>query len=165
MGREFETPAIFSITNPNKGWVFKELETLRVEWVKWLETAQNMDESPDYDPQTCTEAIKDGFTNRRKHDTLRDKTLVFIGNNFSGYDFLFANWPDSPHEDNTSRLAVIIPGWVHRLDTLSSCIEYARVPDGYWKSKGKQLVDEIVKATPDKATDIAASYLKNPTSD
>jgi len=165
MQSEFAARAILSITNPNKGWVVKELDRLRQEWAEWLEAAQNMGDSPDYDPQTCTEAIKDGFTNRRNHDTLREKTLVFIGNNFSGYDFLFENWPNHPHEDNTSRLAIIIPGWIHRLDTLNSCIEYARVPDGFWTSKGKQLVDEIVKAAPDKAVDIAVSYLKNPTSD
>ena len=165
MGRKFEARAIFSITNPNKGWVVQELDKLRNEWVEWLEVAQNLEDSPDYGPQTCTEAIKDGFTNRRKHDVLREKTLVFIGNNFSEYGFLFENWPPYPHEDNTSRLANIIPGWLHRLETLSSSIEYARVPDNFWKAKGKQLVDEIVKAAPDKAAEIAASYLKNPTSE
>jgi hypothetical protein len=41
-------------------------------------------------------------------------------------------------------------------------MSYARVTDGYWKSKGKELVDKVVETTPDKAVDIAASYLKNP---
>lgn len=165
MRKKFEPRAIFSITNPNKGWVVQELDKLRNEWAEWLEVSQNLGDSPDYDPQTCTEAIKDGFANRRIHDVLREKTLVFIGNNFSGYEFLFENWPSHPHEDNTSRLAKIIPGWTHRIETLSSSIEYARVPDSFWKAKGKQLVDEVVKATPEKAAEIATSFLKNPTSE
>jgi hypothetical protein len=52
----------------------------------------------------------------------------------------------------------IVPGWIHRLETLSACIEYARVPDGYWKVKGKQLVDAVMKA-PDKAVDIAQLHI------
>jgi hypothetical protein len=59
-------------------------------------------------------------------------------------------------------LARIIPSWIHRLEPLSACIDYARVADGFWLSKGKQLVDEVVKASPQKAAEIAASYLKNP---
>jgi hypothetical protein len=157
-----ELRPIFSIVSPNKTWVVGELDKLRKEWNDWLEFARNLGDSPDYNPQTCTEAIKDGFDNRRKHEILREKTLVFIGNNFSGYEFLFENWPTHPHEDNTSRLKKIIPGWLHRLDTLSASIEYARVPDGYWKSKGKELVAKIVEVGPEKGADIAAGWLKNP---
>jgi hypothetical protein len=153
---------ILTLVNPNKGWVVNELDGLLREWCEWLAVAQNLPDSPDYNPNTCTEAIKDGFTNRRKHEVLREKTLVFIGNHFSGYAFLFENWPSHPHEDNTSRLTEIIPGWIHRLETLSACIEYARVTDGFWMSKGKQLVDEIIKTTPEKGAEIAASWLKNP---
>jgi hypothetical protein len=108
---------------------------------------------------------QDGFANIRKHELLRERTLVFIANNFTGYGFLFENWQSHPHEDVTSRLARRVPGWIHRLETIGSCIEYARVPDSFWKAKGKQLVDEIIKATPEKAVDVATSYLKNPTSD
>lgn len=143
----------------------RELDKLRTEWHAWLDAASAWADSPDYNPQTCTEAIKDGFDNRRKHATLREKTLVFIGNNFVGYDFLFENWPSHPHEDNIARLKRVIPGWIHRLDTLSACIEYARVSDGFWKSKGKQLVEKIIEVGPEKGADIAASWLKNPTQD
>jgi hypothetical protein len=153
------------ITNPNKGLVVNQLDRLLHEWKTWIKVAQELSEgpdSPDYHPNTCTEAIKDGFANRRKHEILREKTLVFIGNNFSGYGFLFSNWPMPPHEANTARLVNIVAGWLHRLELLSASIEYARVTDGYWKSKGKELVDKVVETTPDKAVDIAASYLKNP---
>jgi hypothetical protein len=82
---------ILALTNPNKGWVVNQLDNLLREWEAWLAIAQELGESPDYDPRTCTVAIKDGFANRRKHEVLREKTLVFIGNNFSGYTFLFEN--------------------------------------------------------------------------
>jgi hypothetical protein len=49
------------------------------------------------------------------------------------------------------------------METLSACIEYARVPDSYWAAKGKELVAAVVKAGPEKAIDIATSFLKNPT--
>jgi hypothetical protein len=48
---------------------------------------------------------------------------------------------------------------------LSACVEYARVPDGFWKSRGKQLVEAVAKVGPEKAAEIAASYLKNPMSE
>jgi hypothetical protein len=165
MPRTMEPREALVITNANKGLVVNQLDRLLGEWRSWLKIAQELSDgpdSPDYHPNTCTVAVKDGFGNRRKHETLREKTLVFIGNNFSGYGFLFANWPTSPHEANTERLITIIPGWIHRLETLSACIEYARVTDGFWRSKGKELVDRVVETTPDKAAEIAASFLKNP---
>jgi hypothetical protein len=165
MPHEFAPREVFAISNPNKAWVVNELDKLRREWSDWLEVAKGLGDSPDFNPNTCTEAIKDGWDNIRKHDVLKERTLVFIGNNFTGYGFVFANWPTPPHEDVTSRIRKRVPGWMHRLEVLSSCIEYARVPDGFWMSKGKQLVDEVIKATPEKAIAIAASYLKNPMAD
>jgi hypothetical protein len=160
--QRMEVREIFTITNPNKGWVVNKLDELRRDWEAWLETVRHLPDSPDYNPQTCTEAIKDGFANRELHGVLRDKTLVFIGNHFSGYAFLFENWPPFPHENNIGRLRDIVPDWIRRLKTLSQCIEYARVTDGFWKEKGKQLAEAMIKAAPDKAAEIAATYLKNP---
>jgi hypothetical protein len=78
--QKMEPREILTITIPNKGWVVSKLDELRKEWARWLETVVHLPDSPDYNPQTCTEAIKDGFANRRLHDVLREKTLVFIGN-------------------------------------------------------------------------------------
>lgn len=122
--KKMEPREVLMLTNPNRGWVVNELDKLLGEWRNWLEIARLLPDSPDYDRQTCSEAIKDGFANRRKHEILREKTLVFIGNNFSGYAFLFENWPPYPHESNMHRLVDIVPGWIHRLETLSACIEY-----------------------------------------
>ena len=76
---KMEVREILTITNPNKGWVVNKLDELRREWDGWLENVRKLPDSPDYNPQTCTEAIKDGFANRELHGVLRDKTLVFIG--------------------------------------------------------------------------------------
>lgn len=152
---------VLSITNTNKAWVVEELGRLLDEWRAWLEFAKSLGDSPDYDPKTCAEAMKDGRENRRRHEVLREKTLVFIVNNFEGYDFAFYNWPSHPHEDNLSRLRDIVPGWIHRLEMLSAAVPYARVPESYWKQKGKQLIDQIT-ARPDKAVEIATSFLRSP---
>jgi hypothetical protein len=151
-----------TVTNPSKVWVVAQLDRLTKEWETWQREAETWEVSPDYDPKTCAKSIMDGWANRRKHEVLREKTMVFISNNFSGYEFLFANWPSHPHEDNLSRVKVIAPGWLHRLNTMSACVEYARVTDGFWKEKGKQLAEQIVKVGAEKGSDIAASWLKNP---
>jgi hypothetical protein len=165
MQRTMEPREILTIVNPNKGWTVNQLDKLLSEGRQWLEFAKQLasgPDHPDYKLHNGTDVVKDGLENRMKHDTLREKTMVFIGNHFEGYGFLFANWPTPPYEANTVRLVVRIPSWIHRLETLSASIEYARVTDGFWKAKGKELVDQVVKNTPEKAADIAASYLKNP---
>lgn len=73
MPKAMEPREILSLANPNKGWVINELDNLREEWIRWLEVAQALPISADYDPRTCTEAIKGGFANRRKHEVLREK--------------------------------------------------------------------------------------------
>lgn len=160
MRREVQRREPLSFVNPNRPQVVEQLDQLLAEWRAWLEVVENLPDSPEYDPNTCAEVIKDGRANIRKHDILREKTLVFIANNFEGYEFLFANWPDYPHEYNLARKREIVPGWIHRLETLQACIEYARVPDGYWKARGKQLVESLSGKGPEKAVEIAAAALK-----
>lgn len=152
----------FVIANPNKAWCVKEVDKLLDEWHSWDQIVQNLADSPDFNPSTSTEAIKDGWNNLKKHEILREKTLVFLRNNFTGHEFILEKWPTHPHEDVTSRLRKRVPGWIHRLEMLQATLEYARVPDGFWKEKGKELVSAIAKQAPEKAADIAATYLKNP---
>lgn len=99
---------------------------------------------------------------RRKHEILREKTLVFIFNNFTGFEFLFSNWPRHPHENNIARLRAIVPGWTQRLDMLSACIDYARVPDSFWKEQSKKVVSKIAEVGPGKAAELVERYLRNP---
>lgn len=102
----------------------------------------------------------DGRANINRHGILREKTLTFLASNFTGYTFLLENWKPYPHEDNLSRRREVIPDWIRRMEVLAACIEYARVPDGYWTTRGKQLVEAIAGKAPDKMAEIATSFLK-----
>lgn len=155
----------FEITNPNKAWVSEEIDKLIQEWTEWNEYCQELvdnPDSPDYKPNSCTEAIKDGFDNRRKHEILREKTLVFMRNHFAGAEFVLENWSSHPHEDNTARLKRIVPVWIHRLEVLKSSMDYVIVPDKFWKARGKDFLEALSKSSADKAIDVATSYMKNP---
>jgi hypothetical protein len=123
-GQEGATWVKLSFSNPDEVWAVKALGNLTEEWQQWYAYVQNLKDHADYDPNTCTEAVKDGWENIRKHEILREKTLVFLRNNFSGYEFLFENWPRHPHEDVTSRLRRKVPTWLHRLEILRASIDY-----------------------------------------
>jgi uncharacterized protein (TIGR02391 family) len=105
-----------------------ELERLIQEWQEWLETVKELPDSPDYNPQTTTIAIKDGFANIRLHERLREKTLVFFRNTFTGFEFVLDKWPSPPYEDNVySRLIQRVPPWIDRLELLVDSLDYAVV--------------------------------------
>ncbi|MCK5179371.1 MAG: hypothetical protein KAR32_07560 [Candidatus Omnitrophica bacterium] len=160
--RDNKTFPIFSITNPNKVWVSEQIDKLIKEWKDWNSFCQDLGDSPEYDPNTCSAAIKDGWENIKKHEILREKTLVFLRNHFSGGEFILEKWPFHPHEDVTSRLRNKVPSWIHRLEILKASMDYVRVPDGFWKERGKEIVEVISRSGAEKAVDLAASYLKNP---
>ncbi len=162
MRRQKDPLPIFAIVNPNKPWVSEEIDKLIAEWQDWSEYCQKLQGSSDYDPQTCSEAIKDGRENIHKHEILREKTLVFMRNHFSGAQFVLEKWPDHPHESVTSRLCKRAPIWVQRLEILKASMDYVQVPDGYWAGRGKEFLEALSKSTADKAVEVAASYLKNP---
>ncbi|MBD9481829.1 hypothetical protein IB229_02515 [Pseudomonas sp. PDM14] len=161
MREEKSFPAL-SITNPNKAWVFEQIDALTKEWVEWNAFCQNIEDSPDFNPKTCSEAIKDGYENIRKHEILREKTLVLLRNHFSGAEFVLNNWKPHPHEDNCSRLKDKVPYWIHRLEIIKASMNYVIVPESYWKEQGKEFLKVLSKSTAESAVDVAASFLKNP---
>lgn len=75
--REDKPFAILSITNPNKAWVSEQIDALTKEWVEWNAFCQNIEDSSDFNPKTCSEAIKDGYENIRKHELLREKRWCY----------------------------------------------------------------------------------------
>lgn len=163
--RQEKSFAPLEISNPNKPWVIETLDNLIAQWEEWDKVAQSLlsqPDSADYKEGSHAPSIKDGFANLEKHEVLREKTLVFLRNHFSGYEFILQSWDTHPHEDRTSRLSRVVPTWIHRLDMLKESLPYALVPEGFWKQKGKDLVDKIANVVPEKAAEIAASYLKNP---
>jgi hypothetical protein len=154
--------APFAITNPNKTWVSQEIDKLLKEWNAWNEICQNLGDSADFVQGSSSEAIKDGFANIQKHEILREKTLVFMRNHFSGADFVLSSWSSHPHEDVTSRLRRKVPVWIHRLETVKSSMDYVLVPDGFWTERGKEFLTSLSKSTSEGAIEVAKSYLKNP---
>ena len=162
MRREKEILPVFAITNPNKVWVSEEIDKLIQEWAKWDECCQKLGDSPDYNPHTCSEAIKDGHENRRKHEVLREKTLVFLRNHFSGSEFILDGWNSHPYENGSARLKILAPYWRHRLDILKAAMDYVQVPDGYWKGRGKEFLETLSRSSAENAIEVASSYLKNP---
>jgi len=166
--REIEKMPEFGIRNPNKAWVSEEIDKLIAEWRVWDEFCASLvdgDDSSDYDPKTCSEAIKDGYANRKKHELLREKTLVFIRNHFTGGEFVLTGWSRHPFENNTARLHVVTPRWLQRLEILKASMDYVLVPEGYWQGQGKKFLENLSKSTTDGAIDVATSFLKNPMRD
>jgi hypothetical protein len=49
-----------------------------------------------------------------------------------------------------------------QIDLGELALRFAAVPDAFWKQKGKELVEKLLKKSGDAAVDVAASYLRNP---
>jgi hypothetical protein len=43
---------------------------------------------------------------------------------------------------------------------LRACIQYAKVPEAYWKATAKEMLEKVAGKGPELATDIAAKYLQ-----
>jgi hypothetical protein len=46
------------------------------------------------------------------------------------------------------------------LDELHACLPYAKVPDGYWKAKAKEMLSKVAGKAPEVAAQIAEKYLQ-----
>ncbi len=147
-----------ALTNPNKSWVIKELDSLISEWRAWQKTVEAIKDHP-YDRQTQSEVSADGEANLKKHRILQEKTLVFLDNNIAGHGFIRGRDGTSTDRDDL-RLRIRVKHRVDDLDELWACLNYAMVPDGYWKSKAKEMVDKMAGKAPEAALDIAASYIR-----
>ncbi len=154
-------PKRLSIRNPNAAWVTSELAKLYSEWKAWHDYVLTI-EDHDYDRNTHAECYADGVENIRKHEILRAKTLAFLDNNIEGHDFMLSNQYELPYEDNMGRLRTKLPHRIHELDILIASLQYAAVPEGFWKEQGKKMVEQLATVAPEKAADAAASWLRNP---
>jgi hypothetical protein len=151
------------ITNPNRAWVVSELEKLYAEWLAWQQQVEGIVDQP-YDRNTQSEVFADGEDMMRKHDVLQAKTLTFLNNNIRGHGFIRGF--DGRGVDRTDlRLRIRVKHRLHNLDMLRSALQYAKVPESFWKQKGKELVEKLVMKSGDAAVEVAASYLKNPMGD
>ena len=148
------------ITNPNRTWVMAELDQLHAEWLAWQREVEKIIDQP-YDRHTQSEVFADGETMMRRHDVLQAKTLTFLNNNVRGHGFIRGF--DGRGIDRTDlRLRIRVKHRLHPLDMLQASLQYAKVPESFWKQKAKELLDNVAKKTGDAAIDVTASYLKNP---
>ena len=148
------------IVNPNRAWVVAEFEKLYGEWLAWKQQVDAIVDQP-YDRNTQSDVFADGMHMMRKHKVLQAKTLTFLNNNIKGHNFIRGF--DGRHIDrNDLRLRIRVEHRIEDLEIFRACLEYAKVPEAFWKQKGKELVEKLLKKSGDAAVDVAASYLKNP---
>ena len=146
--------------NPNRPWVMQELDKLYKEWLVWEEEVSKIVDQP-YDRNTQLEVFADGEEMMEKHEILQAKTLTFLNNNIKGHGFI-KGFDGERCDRYDLRLKHRVKHRLQNLRVLISSLEYARVPESYWKQKGKELVDKIINKAPDAAIDVATNYLKNP---
>ncbi len=146
--------------NPNRPWVVKELDKLYQDWLAWENEVSQIVDQP-YDRSRQSEVFADGEEMMQRHEILQAKTLTFLNNNIKGHGFIKRF--DGEGCDRTDlRLKYRVKHRLQNLRILLASLEYARVPESYWREKGKELVDKVVNKGSDAAVEIATSYLKNP---
>jgi len=149
-----------TITNPRRNWVITELSKLLSEWEEWQKVISNIQDH-EYDKNTQLNVFADGEDNMEKHSVLQMKTITFLDNNVDGHWFIHGR--DNQNCDRTNlRLKIRVKYRLRDLREIQASIEYACLTDSYWKQKAKEMVDKLADQTPEKALEIAVSYLKNP---
>lgn len=58
------------------------------------------------------------------------------------------------------RLDIRVKHRVNDLEVLRACVQYAKVPEAYWKVTAKEMLEKIAGKGPELATEIAAKYLQ-----
>ncbi len=148
------------ITNPRQNWVRNEFERLLAEWEAWARDVDQIQDQP-IPEGLASDTFKDGKENILKHQMLQEKTRVFLDNNVEGHNFIHGF--DGNHVDRADlRLKIRVEHRLYELHTLSAALTYALVAEGFWKEKGKEMIDRISNKGAAAAIDIAASYLENP---
>jgi hypothetical protein len=148
------------LTNLNKKWVVKELDVLIEEWRAWQKVVADIPIEPrnPYDPKP-ENILADGEGSIQKHHVLQEKTLAFLDNNIEGHGFIYGR--DGTRVDRTDlRLDIRVKHRVNDLEVLRACIQYAKVPEAYWKATAKEMLEKVAGKAPDLAADIAAKYLQ-----
>lgn len=148
------------IVSPNHAWVMAEFEQLYAEWKAWESSVAQIVDQP-YDTSSHSAVYADGEDKMHRHDILQAKILTFLNNNIKGHGFIEGF--DGSHVDRTDlRLKVRVKHRLHQLEMLRASLQYAKVPEAFWKQKSKELLDKLAKKSGEAAIDVAASYLKNP---
>ncbi|MCB2226809.1 MAG: hypothetical protein KQH53_09040 [Desulfarculaceae bacterium] len=148
------------ITNPNTAWVKNELEKLYLEWVGWQREVAEIKDQP-YDQNIQLDVFADGEDMMHRHTILQAKTLTFLNNNIRGHGFV-VGFDGTRIDDITSRLRYRVKHRIADLEILRASLQYAIVPEGYFKKKGREIAEKVVNKSIETGGDIIADYLKNP---
>jgi hypothetical protein len=149
-----------ALTNPNAKWIVKELDRLIEEWRAWQTEVNKIPVEPrnPYLPKPDN-VLSDEEKNIQRHHILQEKTLVFLDNNMQGHGFIYGR--DGTKIDRTDlRLDIRVKHRVNDLQVLRACVQYAKVPEAYWKATAKEMLEKVAGKGPELATDIAAKYLQ-----
>ena len=85
--------------------------------------------------------------------------MTFLDNNLEGHGFIYGR--DGTKIDRTDlRLDIRVKHRVNDLEVLRACIQYAKVPEAYWKATAKEMLEKVTGKGPELATEIAAKYLQ-----
>jgi hypothetical protein len=95
-----------------------------------------------------------------RHLVLQAKTLTFLDNNVEGHNFV-RGWTGTHIDRADLRLKYRVRHRLQELEELKGSLPYAQVPDGFWRSRAKILITEIVR-NPFRIVDTIAKALKNP---
>jgi hypothetical protein len=148
-----------SFIKPDTARIVKQLDDLIGEWRAWEKEVDKLPEhhfNPLY--PIHFNVLEDGEENLKSHRILQEKTLVFLENNIVGHGFICGR--DGSKIDRTDLpLKIRVKHRIDDLDELRACLQYANVPETYWKAKAKEMLAKTVGKAPDIATDIAAKNL------
>ena len=149
-----------ALINPNKKWVVKELDGLIEEWHAWKKEVGKIPVEPrDHNDPRPDNVLADGEENIQRHHVLQEKTLAFSDNNVEGHGFIYGR--DGTKIERTDlRLDIRVKHRVNDLEVLRACVQYAKVPEAYWKATAKEMLEKVAGKAPELATDIAAKYLQ-----
>ena len=148
------------ITNPRHDWVRDEFKKLLAEWEAWEKEVDQIEDHP-IPEGLASDVFKDGKANIRKHQILQEKTRTFLDNNVEGHNFILGF--DGNHIDRTDlRLKLRVEHRLDELCVLDAALTYAILPEGYWTTKAKEVMDQLADKAPEQALNILGSYLENP---
>ncbi len=148
--------------NPDTGRVMNQLNKLLLEWKNWKVEVHQIKDHP-FDRNVASEVMADGIENMNYHDILQTKTLTFLNNNIIGHGFI-KGMDGKQCDRNDLRLKVRVDHRIHNLAILIASLEYANVPDAFWKIKSKELLNKVIDKSSDETINMVAGYLKNPIS-
>ncbi len=160
MKRTSEQVEPLELLNPNRVWVLEELNKLYEEWMRWQVEVSGIVDQP-YDRSTQSEVFCDGQDMMEHHEILQAKTLTFLNSNIAGHGFI-TGFDGQGIDRRDLRLAIRVMHRITQLRILMASLEYARVPEGWWKERAKDLIAKLANKSGDAAIEVAKSYLKNP---